>query len=109
MDSEIIIIGSFFSLVVILLIQQHKANRESDIKKQLYEFSRLVRVVEKWIEEHPYLCLPHPAVQEEINCAYAYAWWLTTHYPEIADNDWKIKHVLREYSQYVAPPQKAFD
>ncbi len=109
MDSGIILIGAFFSLLAILIIQLHKENRESDFKKQMHEFKRLVRVVEKWVEDHPYLCLPNPAVQEEINCAYAYAWWLNLHYPEMIQDDRKIQCVLRDYSKYVGPLQKAHD
>lgn len=109
MNSGIILIGAFIALVVILVNQLHKANRESDFKKQMSEFSRLVRVVERWVGEHPHHCLPHPTVQEEVNCAYAYAWWLKLHYPEMIDCDRKINRVLRDYAEHVGPLQKAHD
>jgi len=109
MDTTIIHIGAFIALIVILVAQLNKANREVDFKKQYEKFSQFVTTIEVWVNDHPNLCLPHSSVQEEINRAYAYAWWLKLHFPEMVEGDRKINRVLRNYAEHVGPLQKAHD
>lgn len=109
MDSAIVIMGAFLAFIVVLVSQLNKANREVDFRRQYEKFSRFVATIEEWVNDHPHLCLPHPTVQEEVNRAYAYAWWLTLHYPEMIEGDRKINRVLRNYAEHVGPLQKAHD
>lgn len=109
MDSTIFLIGAFIVLIMVLVAQLNKANREVDFRRQYEKFSQFVAAIEEWINDHPHLSLPHPTVQEEVNRAYAYAWWLKLHFPEMVEDDRKVNRVLRNYAEHVGPLQKAHD